>query len=112
MDCIFCKIGKGEAPCTKLYEDDFVIAFEDLSPVAPTHVLIIPKEHIDSAADINSDNSHLISRIFEVASKIAKEEGLDKGFRIVTNAKEYGGQTVSHLHFHLIGGKKLDMKMG
>ncbi|NMA79388.1 MAG: histidine triad nucleotide-binding protein [Clostridiales bacterium] len=111
MDCIFCKIGKGEAPCTKVYEDDLVIAFEDLDPVAPTHVLIIPKQHIDSAADVDSSNSHLISRIFEVASSIAKEEGLDKGFSIVTNAKEHGGQTVSHLHFHLIGGKKLDIQI-
>lgn len=111
-DCIFCKIIKGEIPSSKIYEDELIYAFNDISPMAPTHILIIPKEHISGADEINESNSSLVARIFEIAPKIAKEKGLDNGFRIVTNCKEDAGQTVPHLHFHLLGGTKLDIKMG
>ncbi|MGN0660558.1 MAG: histidine triad nucleotide-binding protein [Oscillospiraceae bacterium] len=112
MDCIFCKIISGDIPSSKVYEDETVLAFNDINPVAPVHIIIIPKEHIENAGEITSENSAVVAHIFEVASLIAKEKKLDKGFRIVTNCKEDGGQTVNHLHFHLIGGKKLDIKMG
>ena len=111
MDCLFCKIIAGEIPSTKVYEDDMVYAFNDINPAAPVHILIIPKEHISSAADISADNSAVVSHIFEVAAKIAKEKGLDNGFRIVTNCGEDAGQSVHHRHFHLIGGKFLGLKM-
>lgn len=105
MDCIFCKIIKGEIPSSKVYEDDMVYAFNDIAPAAPVHVLIIPKEHITSAADINGDNSYLVAHIFEVAAKIAEEQGLTDGFRVVTNCGDSAGQTVKHLHFHLLSGR-------
>lgn len=105
MDCIFCKIAAGIIPSTKVYEDDKVLAFNDLSPQAPVHVLIIPKEHITSAADISADNSGVVARIFEVAAMLAKQSGLADGFRIVTNSGEGAGQSVKHLHFHLLGGR-------
>ena len=107
MDCIFCKIANGEIPATKVYEDDTVIAFNDLSPQAPIHVLIIPKEHITSAAEINSGNSAIVAHIFEVAAKLGKDFGLENGYRIVNNCGEDGGQTVGHLHFHVLGGRQL-----
>ena len=112
MDCLFCKIISGEIPSTKVYEDETVLAFNDINPVAPVHIIIIPKEHIKNAEEITSENYAVVAHIFEVASLIEKEKKLDNGFRIVTNCKEDGGQTVNHLHFHLIGGKKLDIKMG
>ena len=106
MDCIFCKIVNGEIPSNKVYEDKTVLAFHDLDPKAPTHILIIPKEHIESAAKIDEQNSKVIAHIYEVAAKIAKDLGLDKeGFRIVTNCGESAGQTVFHIHFHLLGGR-------
>lgn len=104
-DCLFCKIVKGEIPSSKVYEDELVYAFNDIAPAAPVHVLIIPKEHITSAADINADNSHLVAHIFEVAAKIAEEKGLTDGFRVVTNCGDSAGQTVKHLHFHLLSGR-------
>lgn len=104
-DCLFCKIVKGEIPSSKVYEDDTVYAFNDIAPAAPVHVLIIPKEHITSAADINADNSKVVAHIFEVAAKIAKEKGLSDGFRVVTNCGDSAGQTVKHLHFHLLSGR-------
>ena len=107
MDCIFCKIAAGIIPSKKAYEDDKVLAFYDLDPQAPTHILIIPKEHIESAAEISAENSAVIAAIFEAAAKIAKELNLEKGFRIVTNCGEDGGQTVKHLHFHLLAGRSL-----
>lgn len=107
MDCIFCKIANGEIPSTKVYEDDTVLAFNDLSPQAPVHILIIPKQHISGAYEINEDNSAVVAHIFEVAARLAKEMNLENGFRIATNCGEDGGQTVKHLHFHLVGGKKL-----
>lgn len=111
MDCLFCKIVNGEIPSQKVYEDKDIFAFKDINPQAPFHVLIIPKEHIDSAADIDDNNSKIVAKIFEVASKIAKENNLENGFRIVTNSGEYGCQSVHHLHFHLLSGKQLSEKM-
>lgn len=110
-DCLFCKIIAGEIPSTKVYEDEFVYAFNDINPQAPVHVLIIPKTHIDSAAEITADNSALVAHIFEAAAKIAKQLRLDNGFRIVTNCGEIGCQSVHHLHFHLLSGKQLSENM-
>lgn len=113
MDCIFCKIAAGEIPSTKVYEDDKVLAFKDINPLAPVHILVIPKNHIESAAEITADNSVVVAHIFEVIAKIAKEQGIDKdGFRVVSNCGENGCQSVKHLHFHILGGKKLDVAMG
>ncbi len=113
MDCIFCKIAAGEIPSTKVYEDDKVLAFKDINPLAPVHILVIPKTHIESAAEITADNSAVVAHIFEVIAKITKEQGIDKdGFRVVSNCGENGCQSVKHLHFHILGGKKLDVAMG
>ena len=106
-DCIFCKIATGEIPSTKVYEDGSVLAFRDLDPQAPTHVLIIPKRHIGSAAEITPENSSLVAHIFEVAAKLAADLGLTNGFRIVNNCGADGMQSVQHLHFHLLGGKQM-----
>ena len=111
MDCIFCKIIKGEIPTNKVYEDETVIAFNDIEPQAPVHILIIPKEHIASAAEINENNSALIAHVFEVAAKIAKEMNLD-GFRIVNNCGDSAGQTVKHIHFHLMSGREFTWPAG
>lgn len=112
MDCLFCKIVNGDIPCGKVYEDEKVLAFRDIEPQAPTHILIIPKEHIKSAAEITSENSAVIAHIFEVAAKIAKDEGLDDGYRIVNNCGDNAGQTVKHLHFHLMGGRAFTWPAG
>ena len=111
MDCLFCKIIAGEIPSTKVYEDDRVLAFRDIAPKAPTHILVIPKTHIAGVDEITPENSAIISHIFEVIAKIAKDEGLDGGYRVVSNMGEDGGQTVRHLHFHILGGKKLSEDM-
>lgn len=105
MDCIFCKIAAGEIPSQKAYEDEQVVAFYDLDPQAPVHVLIIPKTHIPSAAAITPENSAVVAHIFEVAAKLATELGLKDGFRIVSNCGATAGQSVPHLHFHLLGGR-------
>ncbi len=112
MDCIFCKIVAGEIPSTKVYEDDSILAFRDIKPEAPVHIIVIPKEHIESAAKINKDNSSVIAHIFETVPKIAASEGLENGFRVLTNVGDDGGQTVHHLHFHILGGMKLTVKLG
>lgn len=113
MDCIFCKIVNGEIPSKKVYEDELVYAFEDITPQAPVHVLIIPKEHISSALEINEENSSVIGHVFKVAAKIAKDLNIDKnGFRIVNNCGEHGGQTVHHIHFHMLGGRNLQWPPG
>ena len=112
MDCIFCKIISGDIPSNKAYEDDKVLAFYDLEPQAPVHILIVPKEHIACAADITPENSAVIAHIFEVAAVIAKEKGLDDGFRIVNNCGESAGQTVKHIHFHLMGGRDFGWPAG
>ena len=111
-DCLFCKIVAGEIPSTKIYEDESVYAFLDIDPQAPFHAIVIPKEHIASAAEINESNSHLISKIFEAISKIAKQENLENGFRVVNNCGKDGGQTVSHIHFHLLARRNLQWPPG
>lgn len=113
MDCLFCKIVSGDIPSTKVYEDDNVLAFKDINPLAPVHILVVPKAHIDSVAAVTAENSAVIAHIFEVIAKIAKEQGIDKdGFRVVSNCGENGCQSVKHLHFHILGGRKLDVTMG
>ncbi len=112
-DCLFCKIIAGEIPSAKVYEDDMVYAFRDISPEAPVHVLIVPKVHITSANDLNDENAAVVGHIFAVAAKIAKAEGIaDSGYRIVNNCGEDGGQTVKHLHFHMLGGRSLSWPPG
>ena len=112
-DCIFCKIVKGEIPSKKIYEDDLVYAFYDISPEAPVHFLVIPKEHIKSANMISNENSHIIGHIFEVINKITSELGIaDDGYRIVNNCGVLGGQTVDHMHFHVLGGRELKWPPG
>lgn len=107
-DCLFCKIVKGEIPSTTVYEDEKVYAFNDVSPEAPVHVLIVPKEHIASANDLSEENISVVSDIILAAKKIAIEKGIsEKGYRIVNNCGEDGGQSVKHLHFHLLGGRSL-----
>ncbi|HIW58005.1 MAG TPA: histidine triad nucleotide-binding protein [Firmicutes bacterium] len=113
MDCLFCKIIAGEVPSTKVYEDEYVYAFLDISPQAPEHVVIVPKEHITSANEINAENSALVAKIFEAVPKIAKERGIaEDGYRVVNNCGVMGGQTVGHLHFHLLGGRNLGWPPG
>ena len=106
-DCIFCKIIKGEIPSNKVYEDDEIVAFNDINPMAPVHILVIPKKHIESANEIKEEDELLIGKIFTVIKKLAKENNLDNGYRVVNNCGEDGGQAVKHLHFHLLGGRKL-----
>ncbi len=110
-NCLFCKIIAGEIPSTKVYEDDSVLAFRDIAPMAPTHVLVIPKAHIGSVAEITAENSAVVSHIFEVIPAIAKAEGLENGYRVVSNCGDDAGQTVHHLHFHILGGRKLTLEM-
>jgi len=111
--CIFCKIINNEIPCTKVYEDDKILAFRDINPAAPVHVLIIPKKHITSVNEINEDNAEVVGHIFAIAAKLAKELGVDSnGYRVVTNVGTQGGQTVEHLHFHLLGGRNLGWPPG
>lgn len=107
MDCLFCKIIAGEVPSTKVYEDEMVYAFKDIQPIAPVHYLIVPKEHISGASEINAENSKYVAHIFEVAAEIAKKEGFADGYRVITNCGEDAGQSVRHLHFHVLAGKKM-----
>lgn len=111
MDCLFCKIIKGDIPSTKVYEDELVYAFRDINPQAPTHILVIPKNHIDSVNGITEENSPVVAHIFEVIPKIAAAEGLTGGYRVVSNCGADAGQTVFHLHFHILGGKQLTLEM-
>lgn len=111
-DCLFCKIVKGEIPSTKVYEDDEILAFKDINPMAPVHILVIPKKHYNYISEITEEDAKIIAKIHLVINKIAKEQGIaESGYRIVTNCKEDSGQEVKHLHFHLLGGKKLGTKM-
>lgn len=107
MDCLFCSIAKGEIPSTKIYEDEWVYAFADIDPQAPFHAIVIPKEHIASAADITAENSGLIAKVYEAIAKIAENENLSGGFRVVNNCGHDGGQTVGHIHFHLLARRNL-----
>ena len=112
MDCIFCKIIAGDIPSAKVYEDELCFAFRDINPQTPTHILVVPKEHIASADEISAENSKYVSAIFEAIPKIASAEGLEGGYRVITNCGEDACQTVKHLHFHIMGGKKLPENMG
>ena len=110
-NCLFCKIIAGDIPSTKVYEDETVLAFRDIAPQAPTHILVIPKAHIGSVAEITDQNSYVVAHIFQVIPAIAKAEGLENGYRVVSNCGDDAGQTVHHLHFHILGGKKLSLEM-
>ena len=111
-DCLFCKIIKGEIPSDIVYEDDEILAFRDIEPMAPVHVLVIPKKHIESLSKLELEDEALVGKIYGVIKKIAKQEGIsESGFRVVTNSGEDGRQTVKHLHFHLLGGKKLGINL-
>ena len=111
-DCIFCRIAAGENPSNKLYEDDQLLAFYDLDPQAPTHFLVIPKVHIASVAEITPQNSAVVAHIYEVIARLAAELGLEQGFRVVTNCGPQGGQTVPHLHFHVLAGRDMTWPPG
>ena len=111
MDCLFCKIIAGDIPSTKVYEDDSVYAFRDINPQAPTHILVIPKAHISSVNEVTAENSAVVAHIFAVIPRIAAAEGLTGGYRVVSNCGSDAGQTVHHLHFHILGGKELALEM-
>ena len=110
-NCIFCKIIAGDIPSTKVYEDEAILAFRDIAPQAPTHILVIPKVHIEDCNGISAENSAIVAHIFQVIPKIAAEEGLVGGYRVVSNCGADAGQTVQHLHFHILGGKALNLQM-
>ena len=110
-NCLFCKIIAGDIPSTKVYEDETVLAFRDIAPQAPTHILVIPKAHIGSVAEVTGENSAVVAHIFEVIAQIAKNEDLSEGYRVVSNCGPHAGQTVHHLHFHILGGKQLSLQM-
>ena len=110
-DCLFCAIIAGEIPSTKVFEDELCYAFRDINPQAPTHVLVVPKEHIPSVDGVNASNSAIVAHIFEVIPQIAAAEGLTGGYRVVSNCGDDAGQTVHHLHFHILGGKRMEDKM-
>ena len=110
-DCLFCKIIAGDIPSTKVYEDDQVLAFRDIAPQAPTHILVIPKAHIASVAELTEENTGVVAHIFAVIPQIAKAEGLVNGYRVVSNCGADAGQTVHHLHFHILGGQPLNIQM-
>lgn len=111
-DCLFCKIIKGEVPSTKVYEDEFVYAFLDIAPQAPFHAVFVPKTHISSPAHVDESNSVYVAKIYEAISKVAESEKLEDGFRVVANCGEHGGQTVGHLHFHLLARRYLQWPPG
>lgn len=110
-NCLFCKIAAGIIPSTKVYEDEKILAFRDIAPQAPTHILVIPKQHIASVAEVDAGNCDVVAHIFTVIPRIARQEGLEGGYRIVSNCGSDAGQTVPHLHFHILGGKVLTTEM-
>jgi histidine triad (HIT) family protein len=111
--CIFCQIVEGKVPSENLYDDDDVLAFRDINPQAPVHIIIIPKKHIASIAEITPQDEALMSKIVRVANELAEKEGISQGgYRLVTNCREQGGQLVGHLHFHLLGGRQLSGRLG
>ncbi len=111
-DCIFCKIINKEIPSKIIYEDDKVIAFNDINPATPIHILVVPKEHIEKITDIKDENTDLIAHVFKVINKIAKEQGFaEQGFRIINNCGKDSGQEVMHIHFHVLAGKKMGPKI-
>ncbi len=111
MDCIFCKIVAGEIPSKKVYEDELCLAFYDVNPQAPVHVLVIPKAHVASADEISSENSATVAHIFEMIPQVAAKAGITNGYRVITNCGEDACQSVKHLHFHILGGKPLSEQM-
>ena len=111
-NCLFCKIIAGEIPAAKVYEDDRVFAFRDIQPQAPTHILVVPKCHISDCNGVTAENAGVVAHIFSVIPTIAEAEGLSGGYRVVTNCGPDAGQTVSHLHFHVLGGKELGVEFG
>ena len=111
-NCLFCKIVAGIIPSTKVYEDDSILAFRDISPKAPVHILVVPKIHVQDTDGITAENSALVAHIFEMIPQIAKAEGLEKGYRVSTNCGPDSGQMVPHLHFHVLGGRALSGEMG
>ena len=112
MDCLFCKIIEGTIPSNKVYEDEWCLAFHDINPQTPVHVLVIPKQHISSADEVNEANSEYIARVFEAIPKVARLAGITNGYRIISNCGEDACQTVKHIHFHIMGGRALPEKMG
>lgn len=110
-DCLFCKIIAGDIPSNKVYENEYVFAFRDIAPQAPVHILVVPKKHICCANDIDAANSVQVAKCFEAIAEIAKAEGLENGYRVINNCGEDGGQTVKHLHFHILGGRRFSDKM-
>ena len=112
MDCLFCKIIKGDIPSKKVFENDKVFAFCDIAPQAPVHILVVPKIHVASVDEINADNSDYVAEIFERIPEIAKAAGLTNGYRVITNCGEDACQSVKHLHFHILGGEKMSERMG
>lgn len=111
MDCLFCKIAAGQIPSTKVYEDEKVLAFRDIAPMAPTHILVIPKTHIGSVAEVTAENAAVVAHIFTVIPQIAQAEGLTGGYRVISNCGPDAGQSVQHLHFHILGGKQLPLEL-
>ena len=110
-NCLICKIGEGSIPSTKVYEDDMILAFRDIAPQAPTHVLVIPKEHISGVSAFTAEYAAIAGHCIAVCAKVAELEGLTDGFRVVSNCGDHAGQTVHHLHFHVLGGRKLNLEM-
>ena len=106
-DCLFCKIAAGEIPSTKVYEDDQCVAFQDISPLAPTHFLVVPRKHLASAAQVTEETAPLVGHIYAVIARLASEMGFADGYRVVTNVGTLAGQTVHHLHFHVLSGREL-----
>ncbi len=112
-DCLFCRIVRGEIPSNKVFEDELVLAFRDIAPRSPTHILVIPKQHIASAADLTEAHGPLLGRVFATTARIARDEGIaEDGYRLVSNVGRWGGQTVDHLHFHLMGGRSFTWPPG
>ena len=112
-DCLFCRIVAGEIPSTKIHEDDLVVAIRDIAPRAPTHILLMPREHVVSAAELTEAHGPLLGRLFAVAADLARAEGIvDRGYRVTTNVGPWGGQSVPHLHLHLMGGRAFDWPPG
>ncbi|MBE3589596.1 MAG: histidine triad nucleotide-binding protein [Firmicutes bacterium] len=111
-DCLFCRIVAGELPARKVYEDEEVLAFRDIQPVAPVHVLVVPKRHLDGLAAAGAEDAPLLGRLLDAARRVAEAEGLAEGYRVVVNQGRHGGQSVGHLHLHVLGGRAMQWPPG